>query len=199
MKDFALFILVAILAFMLWNNQKMPGETYVQTADAVSPAVIQSIANSVQAMYPDVYPVQTIYINPLAGSQGSQIYNARMVFINTRGYFGIQYDIQADKSGKILSISELPVTSVGDVFQPYADEVKYSAFSDTQAVLDQQFSELKTQVPGYQGKLDTWLEQLRSNQFAAADRAARDVNSSYYESVENVRAQGYGNDNVFLS
>lgn len=151
------------------------GETFTDTPTAVSPATIQTIINNIQSKNPDVYPVQTIYINSQQGSQGSTAYNARIMFINTRGYFGVQYDIQADSNGNILSLSEQPMPGIGaaDVFKPFVSEDEYTPFEDTQVALDKQFAELKTQKQGYQGKLDTWLEQMRQVNMNNADTAAR--------------------------
>ena len=178
MKNIVVFLLLAILGFLLWNQDSfIRGETFTDVSQnvSVSPATIQTIINAIQAKDPDVYPVQTIFINPKDGSQGSRIYDARIMFINTRGYFGVQYDIEADADGNILNMSEQPMAGMGsgDVFQAFGNKEKYTTFEDTQVVLDKQFAQLKTQVPGYQGKLDLWLEQMRSANMSNADAAAR--------------------------
>jgi hypothetical protein len=188
MKDLTLVLLIGILGFMLINKGSNGGESFVELPNSVSPATIQTIINSIQEKDPDVYPVQTIYINPMADGT----YNARIMFINTRGYFGVQYDVQADASGSILSLSEQPMPGIGaaDVFKPFAGTGDYGSFDDTQVVLDDQFAKLKTQAPGYQGKLDIWLEQMRATNFANADTAARTglVKNSYFETIESVQA-----------
>ena len=178
MKDFVVFLLLAILGFLLWNRDAfIRGESFTDVSDkvSVSPATIQTIVNAIQAKDPDVYPVQTIFINPKEGSQGSRIFDTRMMFINTRGYFGVQYDVEADADGNILSMSEQPMAGMGaaDVFQPFGAKEKYTTFEDTQAVLDKQFADLKTQVPGFQGKLDTWLETMRDVNMSNAEASAR--------------------------
>jgi hypothetical protein len=177
MKDIVVFILLAILGFLLWNRgMVMRGEGFTDVSDKmpVKPATIQTIINAIQAKNPDVYPVQTIYINPMEGDKGSSIYNARIMFINTRGYFGVQYDIKADGDGNILEMSEQPQPGIGaaDVFEPFGGGDAYTTFEDTQVVLDKQFGELKTQVPGFQTKLDTWLEQMRQSTMANAATSA---------------------------
>lgn len=174
MKDVVVFLLLAILGFMLWNRDGfIKGETFTESYSPVSPATIQTIINNIQSTNPDVYPVQTIYIRPQIGSNGSSAFDARIMFINTRGYFGVQYDIQADGEGNILSLSEQPMPGIGaaDVFQPF-DSGNYTTFEDTQVVLDKQFSDLKTQTQGYQGKLDIWLEQMRQTTMNNANTAA---------------------------
>ena len=177
MKDVVVFLLLAILGFLLWNRGVfMNGEAFVNVSDQkpVNPATIQTIINAIQAKNPDVYPVQTIYINSMQGEQGSSMYDARIMFINTRGYFGVQYDIKADSDGNILEMAEQPQPGIGvaDVFEPFGPDDSYTKFEDTQVVLDKQFADLKTQVPGYQGKLDIWLEQMRQADRNNADAAA---------------------------
>ena len=109
MKDDQLIVfgLLALFGFLVWNSQRSVNERFENATDEkpVEPAVIQSIINAIQARVPDVYPVQTVYIHTMQGSQGSEVYNARILFMNTRGYFGIQYDVQADAQGRILNIS----------------------------------------------------------------------------------------------
>ena len=177
MKDIVVFLLLAILGFLLWNRGVfMNGEAFVNVSDRkpVNPATIQTIINAIQAKNPDVYPVQTIYINSMQGDQGSAMYDARIMFVNTRGYFGVQYDIKADGDGNILEMSEQPQPGIGaaDVFEPFGPSDSYTTFEDTQVVLDKQFTDLKTQVPGYQGKLDIWLEQMRQSERDNANAAA---------------------------
>jgi hypothetical protein len=173
MKDTIVFLLLAIFGFLLWNQTQI-AETYtdVSADKSVSPSTIQSIINTIQSKNPDVYPIQTIYINPMMGDKGSMVYNARIMFLNTRGYFGVQYDIQADENGNILSMSDQPTGTEDSIFQPFGSKEMYTTFEDTQAVLDKQFADLKTQVPGFQSKLDTWLTTLRSADMSNANNSA---------------------------
>ena len=103
------------------------------------------------------------------------MYDARIMFVNTRGYFGVQYDIKADGDGNILEMAEQPQPGIGaaDVFEPFGPGDSYTTFEDTQVVLDKQFADLKTQVPGYQTKLDIWLEQMRQSERNNANAAAQ--------------------------
>ena len=165
-QDLLLFLLLAIFGFLIWNRTN--GETFVDvSADKpVEPATIQTIINAIQAKVPDLYPIQTVYINPFEGDQGSMIYNARIMFLNTRGYFGVQYDVKA------LEMTEQPTPDMTGPFMAYTGD-GYEKFEDIQTVLDQQFADLKTQVPGYETKLDTFLETQSSYNRARATQAAR--------------------------
>jgi len=188
MKDIVLFLLLAIVGFMIWNSKRFSmSETFtdVSSSTPVSPGTIQTIINSIQEKNPDVYPVQTIYINPMMGDHGTGMYNARIMFINTRGYFGVQYDVQADSNGNIISMDEQPMPGIGaaDVFKPFSGKDMYRPFEDTQVALDQQFADLKKQVPGFQTKLDTWLSQMRDVNRDNANIAA--MNGTIIPSVAN--------------
>jgi hypothetical protein len=171
-QDLFLFVLLAIFGFLIWNQSV--GEKFVDVSAStpVSPAVIQNIITSIQDKDSDLYPLQTVYINPFGGDQGSMIYNARIIFLNTRGYFGVQYDVQADASGRIINMNSQAHPDALGPFKPYTED-KYESFDDVQMYLDKQFSDLKSQVPGFQGKLEGWLQAQNANQKKSAALAAR--------------------------
>jgi hypothetical protein len=171
-QDLLLFLLLAIFGFLIWNRTTGENFTDVSADKPVEPATIQTIINAIQAKVPDLYPIQTVYINPFEGDQGSMIYNARIMFLNTRGYFGVQYDVKADSRGNVLEMTEQPSPAMTGPFMAYAGD-GYEKFEDIQTVLDQQFAELKTQVPGYETKLDTFLETQSAYNRARATQAAR--------------------------
>jgi hypothetical protein len=98
------------------------------------------------------------------------VYNARILFLNTRGYFGVQYDVQADSQGRIISMTEQPSPAMTGPFLAYKGD-EYEKFEDIQTALDKQFAELKTQ--DLTSGLDTFLETQRLYQRAAASEAVR--------------------------
>lgn len=168
-RDLLVFLLVAFLGFLMWTRISNETFTDVSAEKPVQPAVIQSIINSVQAKVPDVYPIQTVYINPFDGDTGSRIYNARILFLNTRGYFGVQYDIQADTEGRIISMSEQPSPALAGPFSAYTGD-EFEKFEDIQTALDKQFADLKTK--DFSSGLETFLESQRVAQRAAAGENA---------------------------
>ena len=108
----------------------------------------------------------------MQGSQGSEVYNARILFMNTRGYFGIQYDVQADAQGRLLSVSGQVAPEAEGPFLPYSED-RYGTYEDIQTVLDKQFDDLKANaVPGFDSKLGKWLDQTRLEQRAQAQADA---------------------------
>jgi len=171
-----IFVMLAIFGFLIWN--RVSSETFVDVsaAKSVAPATIQTIVNAVQARIPDLYPLQTIYINPMQGDQGSMKYNARILFLNTRGYFGVQYDVQADADGNLISVTGQVQPEANGPFQGFGEMTdKYQDFESVEAVLEQQFADLKAKSPDVAQKLDTWLDIQRAQQ---RGRAVSDAQSN---------------------
>jgi len=178
-----IFLLLALFGFFIWNRTRNETFTDVSSSISVEPSTIQNIIDNIQARVPDLYPVQTVYVNPLQGDQGSTIYNARILFLNTRGYFGVQYDVQADESGNLIKVSGLTQSDVSGPFLEYAqDQNKYQTFDSIEATLTQQFADLKAKTPDVAQKLDTWLDQQRAQQrgtqFLAAQSNSMPTGSS---------------------
>jgi hypothetical protein len=160
-----IFVMLAIFGFLIWNRASSEQFVDVSAANPVEPATIQTIVNAIQARIPDLYPLQTVYINPLQGDQGNMMYNARILFLNTRGYFGVQYDVQADSNGNLISVTGQVQPEANGPFQGFGEMTdKYQDFDSVEAVLDQQFADLKKNVPDVAQKLDTWLDIQRAQQ-----------------------------------
>jgi hypothetical protein len=163
--DMFIFLLLAIFGFMVWNRTSgKEAFTDVSASNPVDPATIQTIVNGIQDRIPDLYPLQTVYINPMQGNQGSVIYNARILFLNTRGYFGVQYDVQADSAGNLISVTGQVQPQANGPFQGFSETDSYQDFDSVEAVLAEQFANLKQNVPGVTEKLDTWLDAQREQQ-----------------------------------
>jgi hypothetical protein len=163
--DMFIFLLLAILVFMVWNRTSgKESFTDVSASNPVDPATIQTIVNGIQDRIPDLYPLQTVYINPMQGDQGSVVYNARILFLNTRGYFGVQYDVQADSAGNLISVTGQVQPQANGPFQGFTETDSYQDFDSVEAVLAEQFANLKQNVPGVAEKLDSWLDTQREQQ-----------------------------------
>ena len=132
-QDLLLFVLLAVFGFLIWNRSVNERFTDVSASTPVAPAVIQNIITSIQDKDPDLYPIQTVYINPFGGDQGSMVYNARIIFLNTRGYFGIQYDVQADGNGKILNMNMQAHPNALGPFMGYTEDKGCGELDDEQS------------------------------------------------------------------
>jgi len=164
------FVMLALFGFLIWNTQKTASEKFQNVTDQVpvEPAVIQTIINAIQKRDPDVYPVQTVYINALQGTEGSQMYDARILFLNTRGYFGVQYDVQADNQGRILKLEGQTSPYAQGPFLPVSGVQEYSSFEDVQMSLDSYFDGLKKDLDKKDTALGQYLDQARTQQKANA-------------------------------
>lgn len=173
-ETLVIFTLLALFGFFIWNRTRNETFTDVSSSISVEPSTIQNIIDNIQARVPDLYPVQTVYVNPLQGDQGSTVYNARILFLNTRGYFGVQYDVQADESGNLIKVSGLTQSDVSGPFLEYSpDQDKYQTFDTIEATLNQQFADLKAKTPDVAQKLDAWLDKQRVQQMGARALAAQ--------------------------
>jgi hypothetical protein len=144
MKDVAIVVLAGVAAFLLWNQSSV-GSYDQDTTQHVSPDVIQVIIEAVQKDDPDLEPLETIFITPTTDNTGMTVYTARFMFFNTRGFFGIQYDVVAressDRSLHIVSKSGSVGVDREGPFQTYRPD-KYLAFKDVDDSLDAQMKSL---------------------------------------------------------
>ena len=122
-------LILVLFAFFFWK----PTATFDVTADqkqGISPDIIQVIIEAIQKEHPDEVPLETLFINKV----GNDTYSARFMFLNTQGYFGTQYDVQA----KVSSEGSVVVTSMSTSaqvdkydagFTPYKPDT-YGDYSD---------------------------------------------------------------------
>ena len=128
MKDLAIVLLVAIILFLIWNGRQtstMEPETS-NVVPAVPADVTQAIIEAFQKSLDDMVPLETLYIKPT----GDGNYDARFMFMNTKRFYGVQYDVQAKVSdaggvtlGKVVATSQPTDYSNAykpDSFTPYA-------------------------------------------------------------------------------
>jgi len=141
--DLIILLAVATIVGILFTNSAAPS-LYAEGAP-VSPNIIQVIIEALQKTEPWLQPIETIYITPKTGTQGGVTYDARLMFLDTRGFFGIQYDVTASVSpaGAVTLLSKVASSSPdrSGPFQSYAPD-KYQPFADVQADLNQQLAEV---------------------------------------------------------
>lgn len=141
--DLIILLAVATIVGILFTNSTAPS-LYAEVAP-VSPNIIQVIIEAIQKAEPWLQPVETIYITPKTGTQGGVTYDARLMFLDTRGFFGIQYDVTASVSpaGAVTLLSKVASSSPdrNGPFQSYTPD-KYQPFADVQADLNQQLADV---------------------------------------------------------
>ena len=164
MKDIAILILVAILAFLVWNSRvtgtytASPMGIPVDTAAAIPPEITGAIIEKFQSENPDLYPIETLFVNP----QNDNVFDSRFMFFNTKHFYGAQYDIQArvdeDGSVKILKKTETATSDPGYGYVPD----KYQPWSGIQGTLDAQLKkEMSTPIP--EPNLDNLAQAYKQN------------------------------------
>ena len=115
MKDLIVLILATMAFFFVWNGMQTPsGPSYYSTEDvvqdkAISPEITQAILTKALTLKPDIVPINTLFIN----SGADDTYDARMLFYNTKHFYGVQYDLKAKVSPggavEILAFGDSPV------------------------------------------------------------------------------------------
>jgi hypothetical protein len=148
MKDFVILVLAALIFFFVWNSRQTK-VTYaagdVQLDAPVPPLVVQAIIEKFQSTKPDYVPIDTVFVN----LQPDGSYMSRIMFYNTKEFFGTQYDIKA----KVASDGSVTLLDVGDsatVDPTYGYKPdKYQPWVDVQKNLDTQF---KGALQGYKNQ-----------------------------------------------
>jgi hypothetical protein len=128
-------LLLALVVLVLWFfTSKASGyKGGQQETVAVPETIIQDLATEVRRKDPEVFPVETIFVNQ--NPDGTLM--ARMLFINLRGFFGTQYDIFARTvNGKveIISKNETPAPNMDSSFQPFKPDV-YTPYMDVKTAV----------------------------------------------------------------
>lgn len=147
MKDAVTVLLLLVILFLVWNGRQTA--TYDQESpseERVSPDVTQVILEKVQSMNPDFQPLETLFIN----HQGDDVYAARFMFIDTKHYYGTQYDVQArvNQNGSV-DILNLTGTATADYSNAYKPD-RYESWTTIQNSLDDQLKQAlnsKVEVP----------------------------------------------------
>lgn len=86
---------LGILLYVM-RNEKAPSVVR-SVVEGFEPEILQSTLNLIQEKEGNVYPIDTIYFNK---SDAGNAYTGRFMFLNTDGFYGVQYDVETD--GKTL-------------------------------------------------------------------------------------------------
>lgn len=172
MRDLILFVLLAIILFLIWNGRQVarygagsPAPSPAGPSDApVSPDVTQVILEAIQKKAG--YPLETLYVKNV----GDDTYDARFMFFSTEGYFGTQYDVKAhiNPNGSVNIISQSETATTGDSDNPAYVPDKYQPYEMIEANLDRQLSDALKANKGTPGGLIGTPRELASGAPAPA-------------------------------
>lgn len=131
-------LVVLLYLFFFWK----PESQYDIASDkkqGVPPNVIQAVIEAVQREKPDEVPLETLFINIV----GPSTYSCRFMFLNTQGYYGTQYDVQATISPEgTVHINNMSTSASVDKydagFTAYRAD-KYLDYTDIQKSTENKF------------------------------------------------------------
>jgi hypothetical protein len=143
MEIWIVLLVVAFVVLLLWKPSSASYDSTVRR-QAVSPDIIEVIIENVQKTNPDLVPIETLYVNRIGDDQ----YSARLMFLNTTGYFGTQYDVRATVTGNgVVNITNLSSTSQVDQFDSGFNAYKpdgYRTYNDISSALEGQLAAAKS-------------------------------------------------------
>ena len=139
--------LLGLIFFFVWNSGQKPKSPSNQQDAAVPLAaptydgtavpleVVQAVIEKFQSTQEDMVPLETLFFTPI----GEGLYKARLMFMNTRHFFGQQFDINAsiDDSGKVTILHTESTTdpvSYATAYQPDS----YQSFNNVTSSLKSQ-------------------------------------------------------------
>lgn len=108
----------------LMRNEKAP--TLQKTVEKFEPEIIQNTLNLIQEKEPNVYPIDTVYFQK--DGKGNN-YIGRFMFLNTDGFYGVQYDVETDGT-VITSLKKSIPPEYQSPFSAYQEAEKYSKLID---------------------------------------------------------------------
>lgn len=111
------------LVLYVMRNEKAP--IVQKVVEKFEPEIIQNTLNLIQEKEPNLYPVDTVYFQKGTGSN----YIGRFMFLNTDGFFGVQYDVETD-GNVIVSLKKSIPPEYQSPFNAYQTPEKYSKLLD---------------------------------------------------------------------
>jgi len=154
-EEFSFLVLLGLIIFFIWyssgesqaaKSAKSASTSLLASATDVAPLdtfaeapvpmdVIQAVIEEFQSTQEDMVPIETLYFKSV--SEG--VYSARLMFMNTRHYFGQQFDIQAT----ISPLGEVTINKTESTSDPisYVNSYKpdsYQSYVGIDTSLDQQ-------------------------------------------------------------
>lgn len=127
--------LIAVVAGLgvlmyLMRNEKAPSIGPQKLIEGFEPELLQNTLNLIQEREPNVYPIDTVYFQESEGGGG--MYIGRFMFLNTKGFYGVQYDVETDGT-TITSLKKTIPPEYKSPFGGYSLAEKYKNISNVSA------------------------------------------------------------------
>ena len=120
---------LGLLLFVM-RNEKAPSIPGPQRLiEGFEPEILQNTLNLIQEREPNVYPIDTVYFQKSDSGDG---YIGRFMFLNTDGFYGVQYDVETN-GAVITSLEKSIPPEYKSPFSGYQLAEKYSSILDVKA------------------------------------------------------------------
>ena len=130
MKELIAAVVSLGVLLYIMRNETAP----ISKKELFEPEIIQNTINSIQEREIDVYPIDTVYFNK---STDGTTYDGRFMFLNTTGFFGVQYDVKTDGT-KILSLTRSVPAEYQNPFSGYQSKELFSNMQVSAPFVDMQ-------------------------------------------------------------
>ncbi len=111
---------LGVLLYVM-RNEKAPSPKMIEKFE---PEILQNTLNLIQEKEPNIYPIDTVYFQ----KEGPN-YIGRFMFLNTDGFYGVQYDVETD-GATIISLSKSVPPEYQSPYSAYQTAEKYSKLLD---------------------------------------------------------------------
>lgn len=126
MKELIAGILTLGIGLYLLRNETAPKEQKI--IEWFEPEILQNTINQIQEKEKNIYPIDTVYFNKKDSGDG---FIGRFMFLNTDGFYGVQYDIETDGT----SITSLKKTVSPEYRNPFSGFSTKDKFQDMKPII----------------------------------------------------------------
>ncbi len=136
MKELIAGILAVGTVLYLLRDEKAP--SFNRKIEGFEPEILQNTLNKIQETEKSIYPIDTVYFNKKEDGTG---YMGRFMFLNTDGFYGVQYDVETDGS-TLTSVKKMVPPEYQNPFsgfsekQPFSDMKSPAPFVDMQKIYE---------------------------------------------------------------
>lgn len=117
------------LILYLMRNEKAPQVGPQKLIEGFEPEILQNTLNLIQESEPYIYPIDTVYFQK---KDDNENYIGRFMFLNTEGFYGVQYDVETD-GATLISLEKTIPPEFQSPFNGYSLAEQYKNISNVSA------------------------------------------------------------------
>ena len=164
-------LIVLLYLFFFWD----PKSQYDMASDkkqSIAPNIIQAVIEAVQKDKPDEVPLETLFVNAV----GQNTYACRLIFLNTQGYFGTQYDVNATITPEgVVTINNISTSAKVDNYDAGFTAYKSDTYKDYTDITKSTENRFQQELTKYR---ETQTSTLRENDQFATENVASAYNKN---------------------